>query len=223
MHWPNPSLPCAFRPAGMAGCAPVPPVGPGGLERGVVGWWSGPKQASGWRTGERRSILSTLAYQLGHPYPLPLVHTTNKPTRSFHTSADPFIHPSIHPSIHRQRDTMSSKRGRGGTTGAKFRMTLGLPVAAVINCAGALGACLLACLLLLSTDRSGWVGRSIDRVDCLMDALGPSGWQSGARIIHPLIDRSMTATIVSSPFIPTKHSPLVPKPPNPHDNNNINR
>ena len=32
---------------------------------------------------------------------------------------------------------MSSKRGRGGTTGAKFRMTLGLPVAAVINCAGA--------------------------------------------------------------------------------------
>ena len=31
---------------------------------------------------------------------------------------------------------MSSKRGRGGTTGAKFRMTLGLPVAAVINCAG---------------------------------------------------------------------------------------
>ena len=33
---------------------------------------------------------------------------------------------------------MSSKRGRGGTTGAKFRMTLGLPVAAVINCAGAL-------------------------------------------------------------------------------------
>lgn len=31
---------------------------------------------------------------------------------------------------------MSSKRGRGGTTGAKFRTTLGLPVAAVINCAG---------------------------------------------------------------------------------------
>eukprot|EP00624_Nannochloropsis_granulata_P007085 evm.model.NODE_6194_length_19410_cov_18.888460.3 len=34
---------------------------------------------------------------------------------------------------------MSSKRGRGGTTGAKFRMTLGLPVAAVINCAGEWG------------------------------------------------------------------------------------
>lgn len=31
---------------------------------------------------------------------------------------------------------MSSKRGRGGASGAKFRMTLGLPVAAVINCAG---------------------------------------------------------------------------------------
>lgn len=29
-----------------------------------------------------------------------------------------------------------SKRGRGGASGAKFRMTLGLPVAAVINCAG---------------------------------------------------------------------------------------
>ncbi len=36
-------------------------------------------------------------------------------------------------------DIMSSKRGRGGTTGAKFRMTLGLPVAAVINCAGEWG------------------------------------------------------------------------------------
>ena len=35
---------------------------------------------------------------------------------------------------------MSSKRGRGGTTGAKFRMTLGLPVAAVINCADNTGA-----------------------------------------------------------------------------------
>ncbi|TFJ85974.1 hypothetical protein NSK_002794 [Nannochloropsis salina CCMP1776] len=35
---------------------------------------------------------------------------------------------------------MSSKRGRGGTTGAKFRTTLGLPVAAVINCADNTGA-----------------------------------------------------------------------------------
>jgi large subunit ribosomal protein L23e len=41
---------------------------------------------------------------------------------------------------------MSSKRGRGGTTGAKFRMTLGLPVAAVINCAGAFGV-VLCCVV----------------------------------------------------------------------------
>jgi len=41
-----------------------------------------------------------------------------------------------HPPPLHSTDSMSSKRGRGGTTGAKFRMTLGLPVAAVINCAG---------------------------------------------------------------------------------------
>jgi len=41
-----------------------------------------------------------------------------------------------HPPPLHSTDIMSSKRGRGGTTGAKFRMTLGLPVAAVINCAG---------------------------------------------------------------------------------------
>lgn len=33
-----------------------------------------------------------------------------------------------------------SKRGRGGASGAKFRVTLGLPVAAVINCADNTGA-----------------------------------------------------------------------------------
>ena len=30
---------------------------------------------------------------------------------------------------------MASKRGRGGASGNKFRMSLGLPVAAVMNCA----------------------------------------------------------------------------------------
>mmetsp|Transcript_14098 Transcript_14098/g.19585 ORF Transcript_14098/g.19585 Transcript_14098/m.19585 type:complete len:141 (-) Transcript_14098:94-516(-) len=33
-----------------------------------------------------------------------------------------------------------SKRGRGGTSGNKFKMALGLPVAAVINCADNTGA-----------------------------------------------------------------------------------
>jgi len=33
-----------------------------------------------------------------------------------------------------------SKRGRGGASGNKFRMTLGLPVAAVMNCADNTGA-----------------------------------------------------------------------------------
>uniref|UniRef100_A0A915EMU9 Large ribosomal subunit protein uL14 n=1 Tax=Ditylenchus dipsaci TaxID=166011 RepID=A0A915EMU9_9BILA len=33
-----------------------------------------------------------------------------------------------------------SKRGRGGASGAKFRVTLGLPVGAVINCADNTGA-----------------------------------------------------------------------------------
>jgi large subunit ribosomal protein L23e len=35
---------------------------------------------------------------------------------------------------------MASKRGRGGTSGAKFRTSLGLPVGAVINCADNTGA-----------------------------------------------------------------------------------
>ena len=35
---------------------------------------------------------------------------------------------------------MASKRGRGGAVGAKFRMTLGLPVGAVMNCADNSGA-----------------------------------------------------------------------------------
>jgi len=33
-----------------------------------------------------------------------------------------------------------SKRGRGGTAGSKFRVTLGLPVGAVLNCADNTGA-----------------------------------------------------------------------------------
>ncbi|KAG2320272.1 hypothetical protein Bca52824_013485 [Brassica carinata] len=33
-----------------------------------------------------------------------------------------------------------SKRGRGGTSGNKFRMSLGLPVAATVNCADNTGA-----------------------------------------------------------------------------------
>jgi len=35
---------------------------------------------------------------------------------------------------------MASKRGRGGQVGAKLRMTLGLPVAALMNCADNTGA-----------------------------------------------------------------------------------
>ena len=35
---------------------------------------------------------------------------------------------------------MASKRGRGGSAGNKFRMSLGLPVAAVMNCADNSGA-----------------------------------------------------------------------------------
>ncbi|KAK9810522.1 hypothetical protein WJX72_012109 [[Myrmecia] bisecta] len=35
---------------------------------------------------------------------------------------------------------MASKRGRGGAAGNKFRMSLGLPVAAVMNCADNTGA-----------------------------------------------------------------------------------
>nr|CAD7463148.1 unnamed protein product [Timema tahoe] len=34
-----------------------------------------------------------------------------------------------------------SKRGRGGSAGAKFRISLGLPVGAVINCADNTGKC----------------------------------------------------------------------------------
>eukprot|EP01126_Amoeba_proteus_P003695 TRINITY_DN1122_c0_g2_i4.p1 TRINITY_DN1122_c0_g2~~TRINITY_DN1122_c0_g2_i4.p1 ORF type:complete len:142 (+),score=18.54 TRINITY_DN1122_c0_g2_i4:231-656(+) len=35
---------------------------------------------------------------------------------------------------------MATKRGRGGTSGSKFRMSLGLPVGAVMNCADNTGA-----------------------------------------------------------------------------------
>lgn len=35
---------------------------------------------------------------------------------------------------------MASKRGRGGTSGNKFAMSVGLPVAAVMNCADNTGA-----------------------------------------------------------------------------------
>jgi large subunit ribosomal protein L23e len=35
---------------------------------------------------------------------------------------------------------MSAKRGRGGVGGGKFRISLGLPVGAVINCADNTGA-----------------------------------------------------------------------------------
>merc|ERR1712076_273757 len=35
---------------------------------------------------------------------------------------------------------MGSKRGRGGTAGGKFRISLGLPVGAVMNCADNTGA-----------------------------------------------------------------------------------
>ena len=35
---------------------------------------------------------------------------------------------------------MASKRGRGGSSGNKFRMSLGLPVGAILNCADNTGA-----------------------------------------------------------------------------------
>ena len=35
---------------------------------------------------------------------------------------------------------MASKRGRGGAAGNKFRMSLGLPVGAILNCADNTGA-----------------------------------------------------------------------------------
>jgi len=38
-----------------------------------------------------------------------------------------------------------SKRGRGGTAGSKFRVTLALPVGAVMNCADNTGAKKLIC------------------------------------------------------------------------------
>merc|ERR1712177_127008 len=38
------------------------------------------------------------------------------------------------------RLSIMSKRGRGGSAGAKFRISLGLPVGAVINCADNTGA-----------------------------------------------------------------------------------
>ena len=34
-----------------------------------------------------------------------------------------------------------SKRGRGGSSGGKFRISLALPVAAVMNCADNTGKC----------------------------------------------------------------------------------
>lgn len=49
---------------------------------------------------------------------------------------------------------MASKRGRGGASGNKFRMSLGLPVGAVINCADNSGA---KNLYLIST--VGWGAR----------------------------------------------------------------
>ena len=39
-----------------------------------------------------------------------------------------------------QRAGMASKRGRGGSSGNKFRMSLGLPVGAILNCADNTGA-----------------------------------------------------------------------------------
>lgn len=49
---------------------------------------------------------------------------------------------------------MASKRGRGGASGNKFRMSLALPVGAVINCADNSGA---KNLYLIST--VGWGAR----------------------------------------------------------------
>ena len=39
-----------------------------------------------------------------------------------------------------KRASMASKRGRGGSSGNKFRMSLGLPVGAILNCADNTGA-----------------------------------------------------------------------------------
>jgi hypothetical protein len=39
-----------------------------------------------------------------------------------------------------RKTVMSAKRGRGGVGGGKFRISLGLPVGAVINCADNTGA-----------------------------------------------------------------------------------
>ncbi|KNB42376.1 60S ribosomal protein L23 [Blastocystis sp. subtype 4] len=46
----------------------------------------------------------------------------------------------------------AAKRGRGGATGNKFRMTLGLPTGAVINCADNTGA---KNLYVISVTRTG--------------------------------------------------------------------
>ncbi len=43
-----------------------------------------------------------------------------------------------------------SKRGRGGAVGAKFRMSLALPVGAVMNCADNTGTSLTIVLVMLS-------------------------------------------------------------------------
>ena len=41
-----------------------------------------------------------------------------------------------------------SKRGRGGSSGAKFRISLGLPVAATMNCADNTGESWLSMVLI---------------------------------------------------------------------------
>ena len=48
---------------------------------------------------------------------------------------------------------MSAKRGRGGVGGGKFRISLGLPVGAVINCADNTGA---KNLFVISSDFCHW-------------------------------------------------------------------
>lgn len=55
----------------------------------------------------------------------------------------PYIapHSSARPEGERSRESSTmSKRGRGGSAGNKFRMSLGLPVAATVNCADNTGA-----------------------------------------------------------------------------------
>lgn len=44
--------------------------------------------------------------------------------------------------------------GRGGTSGGKFRISLGLPVGAVINCADNTGKCIAVILFMLVHDTS---------------------------------------------------------------------